>query len=393
MSAAPLIPGQPDVFEDWTADRAVQPLAPPLARFTREPNTWSWISDIEHALEETTGEPFIADVPRPYYWCGDRIPGGRNFELFPYHYYDKVEEDILARRINYTLRVKNIVERDVTVEIFGMGTTRDWDHYKTWEGALRGDGKQTFTLKPGEERVLWEEKQLVGDLPWSGIILGKADGDLWVCDYIYLGDTDPGYVHAEPQPDLAWPPYLLASYTRGGVDWNAARIDLFPERRDPGGRLPLAAIGNGAWNMAFGYSPGGPITNLCEYKAMEPTFPEDVLSVLDPVSGKEHLFFGGNYPIMYKFRLPVVNDSTERKSIRFYLCSNDKFNVDTIAGVWIQERMLACRVPMVSKNKQWRIFTLTLDPGEESEAVDFIVVPLGSRWGGMIGTVEITSEP
>lgn len=358
------------------------------ARFTKGKDGIVWISDIEHVIDEKTGDIYLADGKTRLYMYGDTVPAGKSFELFPYHYYDKEEEQKLGKRINYSLILKNISGAEATVKIEGMGTTRDWDHYKTWEGAFRGDNKKTITLKPNEVYTLWNAKGLEGGLPWSAIVFGKSTGDLWVCDYAYLGDKDPGVEGAYPQPDLAWPPYLLASFTRGTAPWNTASIDLFPKQRDGKDRIPLKSIGDGVYSFAFAYSPGGPITNLCEYKAVQPTFLEDRLVVKDPATGYSHVFFGGNYPIMYKFRIPVVNDTAEVKSVSFYLCSNDTLKVDTIAGVWIGRKMLWRRVPMVGKNEHWRIASATVKPGG-SEVMEFTVVPLGSRWGGMIGSLDV----
>ncbi len=363
---------------------------PDEARFTRVPESFVWISDIEHVIEEHSGEIYLADATKPYYLAGDRIPGGKTFELFPYHYYDKEEEEALGGRINYRLAVKNISESPVRVEIHGMGTVTDWDHHKTWEGAFRGDGKQSFELQPEETRTLWKAERLEGGLPWSGIVLGKASGDIWVVDYAYLSESDPGLSQAGPQPDLAWPPYLLASFTRGTADWNAAGIDLYPALRDGQGSIALSKLEDGARSMAIGYSPGGPITNLCEYRAVEPTFAADVLSVRDPLSGKSHVFFGGNYPIMYHVNLPLVNDSDRERTVNFYLCSNDVYSVDTLAGVWIGGKMLHRRVTLMAYYENWKVVSVTLKPGER-DLVETIIVPLGSRWGGMIATVEVTT--
>lgn len=363
---------------------------PNQARFSRVRNGWTWISDIEHVIEEHTHEIFLADATKPYYLAGDRIPAGKFFELFPYHYYDKEEEQRLGGRIKYKLIVKNVSSEAVTVDLTGIGTTTDWNHFQTWQGALRGDGAKSFSLAPGEIRTLWEEKALEGGLPWSGIVLGKASGDIWVCDYAYLGDQDPGIEDAQPMPDLAWPPYLLASFTRGSCDWNTARVDLFPEQRDAEGSIPLSLLKEPLYSVAIAYSPGGPITNLCKYKAVEPTFAEDRLEAKDPLSGKSHVFFGGNYPIMYKMAVPIVNDTTSAKTFNVSLCSNDVYNVDTIAGVWIGGQMLHRRVPVLGKDQQWKVAALTLEPGRR-DTVEMILIPLGSRWGGMIASIGVTS--
>ena len=142
--------------------------------FSREPNTFCWVSDIEHVIfEKEDGQLIVlADAPDPLYMTGERIPANTNFELFLYHHYGKKEAEQLGAKINYRLFMKNMTDREITVSIGGAGTVTNWDHYKTWEAALRGDGKETFSLAPYEERTLWHERRLEPDLPWSGIILG-----------------------------------------------------------------------------------------------------------------------------------------------------------------------------------------------------------------------------
>ncbi len=359
--------------------------------FRRQSGGYVWISDIEHVIDEKTGQVYLADAEKPYYLCGDTIPGGTFFELFPYHYYDKEEEEILGGRINYRLIIKNVELNPVTITIEGMGTTTSWEHYKTWEGALKGEkGQKVFSLAPGEILTLWEEHDLKGGVPWSGIILGRADGDIKVYDYAYLGEKDPGIEHAEQMPDLALPDYLLASFTRGTSDWNTGIITLFPGSRGTDNHISLAQVQDGIYSFAVGYSPGGPLNNLCTYNAVEPTFTMDTLEVEDPVSGKSHLFFGGNYPIMYQCSLPMKNDTQATKTISLYICSNDRFNVDTIAGVWIKGKMLHRRVPVFKTEKHWRVFTLELQPGEKYE-LPFTLIPLGSRWGGMIASLAFST--
>jgi hypothetical protein len=361
------------------------------AVFTKQADTWTWVSDVEHVIEEKEKkEIFLADADPAYYLGGDTIPSDKEFELFPYHYYDEWEVEQLGKEINYSLIAENRGKEYVNIDITGMGTTTDWEHAKAWEGALAGKNKRNITLKPGERVVLWNEKGLKGGLPWSGIILGKASGDLFVADYCYTSEEDPGIAKAEPMPDLAWPPYLLASYSRGSTDWNAATIDFFPKLRDENNRLPFSSFKDAVYSFSFAASPGGPITNLCQYQAVAPTFNEDYFLVKDPVSGYGHPFFGGNYPIMYQFLLPLVNDTQEAMAFRFYLASNDRFGVDTLAGVWIQNQLLNGRVSLIKKNAHWNVFTLTLKPGEVSD-VPFTVIPLGSRWGGMIGSFQVES--
>lgn len=361
--------------------------------FKRHENTYTWMSDVERVTWVDTEEVFLADSDPAYYLCGDVIPGGRHFELFPYHFYYQEEKDkLLGERINYSLILKNITDETVTIEIEGIGTTTDWEHYKAWEGAFHGEGQATIELQAGEIYTLWNEKRLTPGYPWSAIVLGKTSGDIWVADYAYLGEEDPGIEHAEQMPDIAWPPYLLASFTRGTVDWNAADIIYFPDLRDSKQRIPFSRLEDKIYSIAIAYSPGGPVDDLCKYKVIEPTFEEDILMVEDPLSGKSHLFFGGNYPIMYHFSIPLVNDTEDKKVARFYLCSNDVFNVDTIAGVWIEGEMHHKRVPAIGRNKHWPVFKVLLEPGQTKNP-DFIVVPLGSRWGGMIASLEIQTLP
>lgn len=360
------------------------------ADFEKESETWSWISDVEHVIEKEEKKlVFLADGDPAYFMCGDTIPANKKFELFPYHYYSQWEVDQLGTKINYKLIAQNRTNEYLNIDISGAGTVTNWDNWITWRDALAGKNKKNITLAPGETVTLWEEKQLEGDLPWSGIFLGKASGDLYVADYCYTGETDPGIDKAEQMLDLSWPPYLLASFSRGSADWNAARIDMFPKQRDDNGRIELGQIENAPYSIAFAYSPGGPPTNYSFYKAVPNTFAEDYVRVNDPVSGWNHVFLGGNYPIMYRFRLPVINDTKKTKQVSFYLSSNDIFGVDTLAGVWIEGQLLHDRVRLWKANEHWKVFTITLKPGEAHDQ-QFTVVPLGSRWGGMIGSVEIT---
>ncbi len=359
--------------------------------FERHENTYTWMSDVERVTWVDREEVFLADRDPAYYLCGDVIPGGRHFELFPYHFYYQEEKDkLLGERINYALVVKNITDEEVTIEIDGIGTTTDWEHYKAWEGAFQGRGKQTISLEPGEIHTLWREERLTPGYPWSAIVLGTTSGDIWVADYVYTSEEDPGIEHAGQMPDIAWPPYLLASFTRGTVDWNGADITYFPGLRDNKNRILLSGLEENIYSIAIAYSPGGPVDDLCKYKVVEPTFEEDVLMVEDPLSGKSHLFFGGNYPIMYHFSLPFVNDTDKTKVAGFYLASNDVFNVDTIAGVWIDGELHHKRVPAIGRNQHWPVFEVRLEPGQQKET-ELIVVPLGSRWGGMIASLEISS--
>ncbi|HPB30255.1 MAG TPA: hypothetical protein PLB62_02260 [Candidatus Sumerlaeota bacterium] len=360
--------------------------------FSREPNTFCWVSDIEHVIfEKEDGQLIVlADAPDPLYMTGERIPANTNFELFLYHHYGKKEAEQLGAKINYRLFMKNMTDREITVSIGGVGTVTNWDHYKTWEAALSGDGKDTFSLAPYEERTLWQERRLEPDLPWSGIILGKAAGDVWVCNYAYIGEQDPGVGRARPMPDGALAPYYWPSFTRGTADWNAAWIKPFVNARDESGDILLSKVDDGLYSFNFAYSPGGPLTKPCEYKVQEPTFEADQLHVLDGVSRYSHRFFGGNYPIMYHFRLPFFNDVMpgRTKEINFYLGSNDKYKVDSIAGVWINGQMMHCRVPAIVRGEHWRVWSATLTT-KIPRSIEFTVVPLGSRWGSLIGTIEV----
>lgn len=365
-------------------------LSESFAKFTRVPNTWSWISDVEHVIEKEEREHiFLVDGDPAYYMCGDTIPAGRHFELFPYHYYDQWEVDMLGTRVNYTLVAQNRTDEPLELEITGIGTVTNWDNWKTWRDAFMGKGAFMKTLQPGEKVTLWQERDLEGGLPWSGIVFGRATGDLYVADYCWTGDEDPGFEHAEQMPDIGWAPYWLASFTRGSADWNAADIDLFPRSRREDGKLPLSAFGDQVSSLAIGYSAGGPPKDFCYYKAVQPTFVRDILNVTDSVSGWKHVFLGGNYTIMYQFHLPLVNDTNKAQTLEFFLASNDIFGVDTLAGVWINGTMMNNRVAKIADDRHWRIFSVTLQPGQEFDQ-DFTVVPLGSRWGGMIGSFRVT---
>jgi hypothetical protein len=372
------------------ADQTVY-LSESFAKFTRVPNTWSWISDVEHVIEKTQKNLILlANGDPAYYMCGDTIPAGRDFELFPYHYYDEWEVEQLGSTINYKLIAQNRTTGTLELEITGIGTATDWNNEVTWRDAFAGKGAFKKTLAPGEVITLWEEHDLKGGLPWEGIVFGKASGDLFVADYAWTGEKDPGIWNAQQMPDIGWEPYWLASFTRGSADWNAATIELFPRvQQATRGKLPLTAFGDHANSIAFAYSPGGPPSNLAYYKAVQPTFTLDYLNVKDPVSGYKHLFLGGNYTIMYRFKLPLVNDTQSAKKFEFFLASNDIWGVDTLAGVWINDEMLNGRVAKLADNKHWRVFTITLKPGEEFTQ-EFTVVPLGSRWGGMIGSFKVS---
>ena len=360
-----------------------------FAAFHRKPDSFSWISDVEHIIYSENGEKYLADGDPAFYFCGATIPGCSFFELFPYHYYDKKEEEILGKKIHYSLIAKNINSVEVILEIDGQGTTRDWDHFKTWRGALSGKHKRMIRIPPGKSVTLWTEKDLDGDLPWSGVILGYASADVWVCDYAWTGEMDPGAENARPMPDLSLPPIEWPSFTRGTATWNAADVDFFPNARTAGGKIPLGKMNNGVYSLAIAEAPGGPENKPQLYAARERSFPSDQLPVLDPVSQKSHLYFGGNYPVMYNFRIPLANEGDKSRRVSFNISSNDTWNVDSIIGAWINGEMLWKRVPDVDRNLYWSLWEIDLEPGE-TEEVDFILVPLGSRWGGMIASLAIT---
>lgn len=369
-----------DMKQVWLSNRD--------ARFTRHPNTFAWISDVEHVTCEKTKEVFLADAEPPYYLCGATIPAGTFFELFPYHWFVTKEKELLGGRINYKLIVRNDNPTVVILELDGAGTTRDWDHHLAWEKALRGDGRRIIRIKSGETVTLWEERRIVEEFPWSGIFLGRASGDLWVCDYCWLGEKDPGIENARPMPDLSLPPVLNPSFSRGTASWNGATLDLFPMARTASGRMTLSQINDGVYSFAIADSPGGPLGKLCHYAAVPKSFEADVMNVLDPVSQKSHLFFGGNYPVMYKLPLALANDGVSTKTVSILVSSNDKFNVDTLAGVWFQGKMMMRRVPVVGKNEHWKVISIALPAGQViDEEVTFI--PIGSRWGGMVVSLAI----
>ncbi|MEI7635384.1 MAG: hypothetical protein WCK47_14020 [bacterium] len=382
--------GMPGAGDDLTSIAAgdIEFLSESQAGFSRGANEWAWISDAEHMFWKSTNELFLADARKPYYITGDTIPANRDFELFPYHYFSPKEAPVLGNALNYKLIAQNRTTATVTLEIRGQGVTTEWEHAKAWEGALRGEGRKTVTLAPGEIFTFWEARGLKPGLPWSAIVLGRADGNLWVCDYCWRGEKDPGVANAKPMPDLAWPPYLLASFTRGAAEWNSAGINILPGGRTPQGSLPLSVLIGAPKSIAFGYSPGGPITKLCEYKAVQPTFNQDNYYVKDPVSGYEHVFFGGNYPVRYKLPLPLENDTEATRTVSLYLASNDKFNVDSIAGVWSGGRFLSKRVPGLKAGRHWRIFRATLYPRARMRD-EIVIVPLGSRWGGLVATLIV----
>ena len=386
------IPGS-DVRTSFTKQRSERFLAEPReAVMKRGKKETVWVSDIEHLLWPSTGERFLADDPTsPVVMARDTIPAGNSFELFPYHYLDKDEVTTMGAIPKYHLVASNQTTAPLTVTIHGMGKTISWGHEHAWRPALAGEGATTFTLAAGEERTLWREDRLRPGLPWSAVVLGHTTGKLTVTDYCYLGDDDPGS-GAPLMPDIAWPPYLLASFSRGLIDWFTADLELLPEARAENGALPLSAFkANEATSLSFGYSPGGPITNLCDYRAVQATFVNDVMRVKDPLSGWDHAFFGGNYPAIYRFEFPLANDSRATRTLSFHLASNDRFGVNSTAGVLVDGRFLRAVTPALMKESRWHVWSLTLGPGEERR-VKMSIVPLGGLWGGFVGTFTRSGE-
>ncbi len=380
------IPG-PDALTPFTMNREERFLVEPReASMTRGENETVWVSDIEHLMWEATGERFLADDPTsPVVLARDTISAGNSFELFPYHYLGKDEATTLGAVPKYHLVASNETTQPLTVTISGMGKTNSWGHEHAWRPALVGEGATSFTLAAGDTRTLWHEKNLRAGYPWSAVVLGHTTGDLTVTDYCYLGDKDPGS-DAPLMPDMAWAPHILASFSRGLIDWFTADVAILPEARGEKGQLPLSAFAAGeATSLAFGYSPGGPINNLCDYRAVQPTFVNDVMRVLDPLSGWDHVFFGGNYPAIYRFELPLVNDSRATRTLSFHLASNDRFGVHSTAGVWVDGRFLRAVTPALKEESRWHVWSLTLAAGE-SRTVKMTIVPLGGLWGGFVGT-------
>ena len=173
-----------------------------------------------------------------------------------------------------------------------------------------------------------------------------------------------------------------------GEDWFTADVYLLPEARDAKGDLPVGALPARVSSIAFGYSPGGPITNLCEYKVVQPTFRHDIMRVPDPLTRWDHVFFGGNYPAMYRVRLPLVNDTTAPVTLNFHLASNDRFGVHSTAGVWLEGRLHRAVTPAIVRGDRWRVWSVRLAPGQR-HAVDMTVVALGGLWGGFVGSLSV----
>lgn len=377
------------------------------ARFQVVPNRTTWVSDAEHVTWEATKEVFIANGTPPYLLAADTLPARRIFELFPYHYLSPKEVPLLGGRpLHYRLEFVNSGNTPIAIELFGIGTTRSWDHQEAWAGALAGSGARKVALPPGAVHTLWEARALEPGLPWSGIILGRADAPLLVREYVFTEEGPLNLESARVMPDLAWPPYLLASFTRGLANWNMARIS--PRSADSqtttATALKLSAF-TSAWSCAVGYSPGGPITNLCEYLAIAPTFARDTLLVKDSLSGYTHPFFGGSYPIRYEFTIPVENDTDATRSMTLAVRSNDRFRVDSLVGVSLapapdvdnyafekhlrpdppplSDRFFNHRAPWLARGAAWRAVRWELPP-HTTTPLRYTVVPLGSRWGGLI---------
>lgn len=377
------------------ADKPEHLLSETDARFSRGENEWVWISDAEHMVWDDTGEQFLADSTQPMCLARDVIPAERKFELFPYHYFRRKDYTSLGNRLlNYRLVARNETTGTVSLHIKGKGTTRDWHHYKAWEAALSGNESTTITIAPGGQHVIWKAQGLQPDLPWSAIIFGQADGPLVVADYCYLDENAPLLQDFAQMPDLAWPPYMLASFTRGSADWYTARVQLMPGWRNASGELPISKLQHVLTSVALAYSPGGPITKLSEYKYVAPSFARDSLMVRDPVTSYSHHFFGGNYPVVYDATTSFVNDTSDTMQVRLWLCSNDRFNVDSFVGVWnaLSRQMLWARVPSMPKNNRWNPVSLLMAPGAR-EALPAVIVPLGSRWGGFVASWEVSFPP
>ncbi len=361
------------------------------ARFARGTSETVWVSDIEHVFFQKTGDLFLADSTSPVVMARDRIGAGHRFELFPYHYVGRDEIAHIGRAPRYRLAMRNDTTSPLVVDLEGSGTVEGWEHGRAWAAALRGEGKTTVRLEPGAEHTLWQTGPLRGDLPWSAVVFGRTSGELTVVDYCFAGERDPGS-GAALMPDLAWQPWLLASFTRGTAPWFTGTVALLPERRDAAGDIPLSAFRGQVSSLAFGYSPGGPVTDLCEYKAVQPTFVRDELVVRDPLTGWSHPFFGGNYPVRYRVRLPVRNDLDRPARLDAFLASNDQFGVDTAAGIWVDGRLTHREVPALKKGARWHAWSLSLRPGERGVA-ECEVIALGGRWGAIILSVVARPAP
>lgn len=362
---------------------------PPHVSFRKGTGETVWISDIELlTMPNDKSKHLVANAPHKTILGVGKIPAGNRFELFPYHYADEGYEKVLGGTISYRLLLKNETTGTVTVTLEGMGTALNWEHWRTWSGALGGQNSMVKELKPNEELTLWNPVKMKQGLPYSAVALGRVSGgDLSVYDYCYTGDKDPGMSGCRPLPDLTWPPYDHPSFIRGLASWFTGKIGYSALSRLEDGSIPVSDYLGKSHSVAFGFSAGGPITNLCDYKAVSPTFVDDVCLVSDPVSSASHIFFGGNYPMIYSLDLPLKNNTDKPVEIEFLLASNDKFGVHTYTGVSMAGKFLEKDAPTVVKGKRWKVWTLTLKPGERYDA-NMRIIPLGSRWGGLIASIK-----
>jgi len=366
-------------------------LAPPMVTLTRGTSETVWISDIEEIafVDENKNEQLlIANSPHKLLMGSGVIRAGNRFELFPYHYVEKDYVKKTKEMLNYHLIVRNEGDSTATLCLSGIGTVTGWAHWRPWDGALSGAKAAIVTLSPKQQYTVWSQKGLQDGLPYSGVMLGTVKGgDLHVYDYCYTGD-DPGIDGCQPVSDLTWAPKYDPAFIRGTAPWFTGMIKLFPQNRTQTGDIPVSAFGDKVNSVAFGYSPGGPITNLCLYNAVAPSFADDICMVLDPVSKKKHVFFGGNYPIVYSFDLPLFNDLDCPVEIEFLLSSNDVFGVNTYVGVWMNEKVVERDAPAIVKNNRLHVWKLKLAPNERYLA-NMRVVPLGSKWGGLVGSFRV----
>src|SRR5690606_6129525 len=140
MATAEIQLGAPTAHEPFDLERQAF-LSQTHASFEKQPDTWAWISDVEHVVEKEHRELlFLADGDPAYTMGAGVIPAGKYFELFPYHYYDEWEVEQLGGKVNYRLAAQNRTDTPITITIDGEGTTRDWDHGVAWEAALADEG-------------------------------------------------------------------------------------------------------------------------------------------------------------------------------------------------------------------------------------------------------------
>ncbi len=364
-------------------------LTPPQAIFIKGQNEVVWISDIEDVTLKKNDQLDLLVANKPYkkYLASGKLPAGKQFQLFPYHYLSKDYQSVTSSSINYRLFVKNETTGVLTLTIHGQGFALDWNHWRSWDGALKGQGSKVHVLQPNEELTLWEPKELKPELPYNAIILGQVNGgDLSVYDYCYIND-DPGIEGCKELDDLAWAPTYDPAFIRGTADCFTATIKL--DNAD--NALPVSKLMGGLKSVSFGYSPGGPITNLCEYKAVTPSFPDDTCVVTDSVSKKKHVFFGGNYPMIYNYRLPLLNDTGTPVEVNFYIASNDVFGVNSYVGVWMGDKALPFVAPAVKNGNRQHLWSLVLEPGELYHA-NMRIISLGSKWGGIIASIDVKTR-